>query len=380
MRKDTLIRAIKATEVIVPAKPGSLNSENVLDTDAAFAKRHLTGGSWTEFADQPKWILEMALENGLVGIGETYRSASKELIHAAMKELAGKDLLGLNWRGLPVNDQRIYEAFETAILDLGGKLLKAPVHQLLGGAFRTEVDCNGWTGRRTPEDAAQKAYEAMEKGHKVFKFKCSDEDPVRGWTEAIKKRCGDGIRIILDPNQRWNDVETTMRLMDGVDKGIMLGLEDPIRHGDIEGFRYLKENLGIPMYRHISLPYTQDITDIIRFVRADAVDGYNFNGSAYNSLLLAGIAHLEGKPCWRGSEVDLGISETMGLHIAAASVNCTIPSDIFGELVRVNDLIVSPIRFEKGAAVVPQGPGLGVELDRKGLDNYSTGQYLEVIV
>ncbi|HXO75059.1 MAG TPA: enolase C-terminal domain-like protein, partial [Puia sp.] len=297
-----------------------------------------------------------------------------------MNGLAGKDVLGLNWRVLPVDDQRIYEAFETAVLDLAGKLLKAPIHQLLGGAFRTSVDCNGWTGRRTPEDAAQKAFEAMEKGHKVFKFKCSDEDPVRGWTEAIKKRCGDGIKIILDPNQRWNDVETTMRLMDGVETEIMLGLEDPIRHADIAGFRYLKENLGIPMYRHISLPYTQDITDMIRFVRADAVDGYNFNGSAYNSLLLAGIAHLEGKPCWRGSEVDLGISETMGLHIAAASVNCTIPSDIFGELVRVDDLIVTPIRFERGAALVPQGPGLGVELDRKGLDNYSTGQYLEVIV
>ena len=380
MRKETLIRAIKATEVIVPAKPGSLNSENVLDKDAAFAKRHLTGGSWTEFANQPKWILEIVLENGFVGIGETYRSASKELIHAAIGELVGKDVLGLNWRVLPVDDQRIYEAFETAVLDLAGKLLKAPIYQLLGGAFRTTVDCNGWTGRRTPEDAAQKAYEAMEKGHKVFKFKCSDEDPVRGWTEAIKKRCGDGIKIILDPNQRWNDVETTMRLMDGVEKDIMLGLEDPIRHADIAGFRYLKENLGIPLYRHISLPYTQDITDMIRFVRTDAVDGYNFNGSAYNSLLLAGIAHLEGKPCWRGSEVDLGISETMGLHIAAASVNCTIPSDIFGELVRVDDLIVSPIRFERGAAVVPQGAGLGVELDRKGLDNYSTGQYLEVIV
>lgn len=380
MRRDTQIRAIKATEVVVPAKPGSLNSENVLDTDAAFAKRHLTGGSWTEFANQPKWILEIVLENGLIGIGETYRSASKELIHAGMKDLVGKDLLGLNWRVLPVDDQRIYEAFETAVLDLAGKLLNAPIHQLLGGAFRGTVDCNGWTGRRTPEDAAQKAFEAMEKGHKVFKFKCSDDDAVRGWTEAIKKRCGDGIKIILDPNQRWNDVETTMRLMDGVDPAIMLGLEDPIRHADIEGFRYLKENLGIPMYRHISLPYTQDITDMIRFVRADAVDGYNFNGSAYNSLLLAGIAQLEGKPCWRGSEVDLGISETMGLHIAAASINCTIPSDIFGELVRVDDLIVTPIRFERGAAVVPQGPGLGVELDRKGLDNYSTGQYLEVIV
>jgi L-alanine-DL-glutamate epimerase-like enolase superfamily enzyme len=374
--KPSSIVSIKATEVIVPARPGSLNSENVLDKDAAFAKRHLTGGSWTEFANQPKWIIEMSLQNGLTGIGETYRSADKTLVQQAMTELAGTDILNMNWRALPVTDQRIYEAFETAVLDLAGKLLKAPIHQILGGAFRTRVDCNGWTGRRTPEDAAQKAYEAMEKGHKVFKFKCSDEDPVRLWTEAIRKRCGDGIKIILDPNQRWKDVETTLHLMESVDGGIMLGLEDPILHADIEGFRYLKEKLGVPLYRHISLPYTQDIRDMIRFIRADAVDGYNFNGGAYNCVLLAEMAHLEGKSCWRGSEVDLGISETMGLHIAAASVSCTIPSDIFGELVRVDDLIVDPIRFERGAAVVPMGHGLGVELDRAALNKYKTGQEL----
>jgi len=374
----TRVRSIKATEVVVPARPGSLNSDTVLDKDTAFAKKFMTGGSWTEFANQPKWIIEITLQNGLTGIGETYRSASAELIRQAMADFLGQDILALNWRRLPVTDQRIYEAFETAVLDLVGQILGAPVSQVLGGAYRDRVDCNGWTGRRTPEDAAQKAYEAMEKGHKVFKFKCSDEDPVRLWTEEIKKRCGDGIKVILDPNQRWNNVETTLRLMEGVDKDVMLGLEDPILHADVEGFRYLKDQLGIPLYRHISLPYTQDIRDMIAFVRADAVDGYNFNGSAFNCVLLAEIAHLEGKACWRGSEVDLGISEVMGLHIAAASINCTIPSDIFGELVRLDDLVLEPMRFEQGAALVPQGKGLGITLDQEALNKYKTGGHLSV--
>lgn len=374
----TVIQSIKATEVIVPAKPGSLNSDEVIDKDSAFAKKFLTGERWTEFANQPKWIIELTLANGLTGIGETYRSASGELLHRAMQELVGQDVLKLNWRRLPIVDQRIYEAFESAVLDGVGKLLSVPVSQLLGGAYRDRIDCFGWTGRRTPEDAAQKAYEAMQKGHKAFKFKCSDEDPVRLWTEAIRDKCGDGIKILLDPNQRWTDVETTLRLMDGVDKTIMLGLEDPILHADVAGFKYLRETLGMPMYRHISLPYTQDIRDMIAFVRADAVDGYNVNGSAYNSVLLAEIAHLEDKACWRGSEVDLGISETMGLHVAAASINCTIPSDLFGELVRTDDLLVEPIHFENGAALVPQGAGLGIELDYTALETYQTGQTLLV--
>lgn len=372
----TTIVSLRATEVIVPAKAGSLNSETVLDRDTAFAQKFLTGESWTEFANQPKWIIEMTLANGLTGVGETYRSASGELIREALQEFVGKDVLKLNWRRLPVTDQRIYEAFESCVLDLVGKLLHVPVHQLLGGAYRNTVDCMGWTGRRTPEDAAQKAFEAMRKGHKVFKFKCSDEDPVRLWTEEIKKQCGDGIKVLLDPNQRWNDVKTTMNLMDGVEMDVMLGLEDPILHADVEGFKYLKKHLGIPLYRHISLPYTQDIRDMITFVRADAADGYNFNGSAYNCVLLAEIAHLEGKPCWRGSEVDLGISETMGLHIAAASINCTIPSDIFGELVRMDDLLADPIVFENGAAKVPQGHGLGITLDQHALQKYQTGKIL----
>jgi len=373
---DTTIQSITATEVIVPAKPGSLNSETIFDTDTAFAKKFLTGASWTEFSIQPKWIIEINLRNGLTGVGETYRSGSKDLIVEAMKSFIGMDVLKMNWRRLPVEDQRIYEAFETAILDVAGKILGAPVYQLLGGSYRDRVECNGWTGRRTPGEAADKAFEAMQKGQKVFKFKCSDEDPVRLWTNEIKKKCGHGIRIILDPNQRWKDVETTLRLMEGVDNDIMLGLEDPILHENVEGYKYLKQHLGIPIFRHISLPYTQDIRDIIAFIKADAADGYNFNGSAYNSILLAEIAHLEGKSCWRGSEVDLGISETMGLHIAAASVNCTIPSDIFGELVREDDLIAEGIHFERGAAIVPQGEGLGVLLDYSAIEKYKTGQSL----
>lgn len=369
----TEIQSILATEVVVPARPGSLNSEDVLDKDQNFAKKFLTGGSWTEFAIQPKWIIQIKLRNGLTGIGETYRSSSPEKIREAIKTLTGRNILTLNWRRLPITDQRIYEAFETAILDLAGQIANVPISQLLGGAYRNRVDCNGWTGRRNPEDAAQKAYEAMQKGHKIFKFKCSDEDPVRLWTAAIRKKCGTSIKIILDPNQRWNDVKTTIRLMEGVDAEVMYGLEDPILHEDIKGFAYLRKVLKVPLFRHISLPYTQDIRDIIRFIKEEAVDGYNFNGSAFNSVLLAEIAHLEGKSCWRGSEVDLGISEAMGVHIAAASINCTIPSDIFGELVRVDDLIEQPLQFEQGSVLVPDAPGLGVKLDQQALKQFATG-------
>jgi muconate cycloisomerase len=74
--------------------------------------------------------------------------------------------------------------------------------------------------------------------------------------------------------------------------------------------------------------------------------------------------------------VDLGILVKMALHIAAASINCSIPSDIFGELVREDDLIEEPIQFENGAALVTQREGLGVSLDYSALEKYKIGQSL----
>jgi len=58
------------------------------------------------------------------------------------------------------------------------------------------------------------------------------------------------------------------------------------------------------------------------------------------------------------------------LHACAAARNCTLRSDIFSELVRENDLITEPVSIKNARAVVPQAPGLGVQLDIKTLEEY----------
>jgi muconate cycloisomerase len=378
---NRLITRARATPVSVPARPDSINSPGIVEADAAFAKRFRTGGSWSEFHLQAKWILELETAEGLVGIGETYRSVPPESARAALRSVLGKDPLALPWRRLPVEDPRAYDAIESAVLDLAGRLIGVPVHQLLGGAARDRIECNGWTGRRTPADAARKADEAARRGHRVFKFKCADGDPVAEWILAIRERCGESIRVLLDPNQRWRDVATTMRLMEGVPPGMMYGLEDPVERQDYAGFRELRERLDMPIFVHVSLPYRhqgQRPEDLVAALTERCADGFNLNGPMVEFVTLAAAAALDGKPCWHGSEVDLGILEASALHAAAAAPSCTIPCDIFGELVREDDLIVSPIAFEGPWALVPQGPGLGVELDREALARFACGEAIEL--
>ncbi len=379
MNPSTITR-IRATPVRVPARPDSLNSLEIVEDDTTFSDKFKTGKSWTDFANQPKWIIELETASGERGIGETYRSVEESEVHQSAEALKGRDVFTLNWRELPVDSPRAYDAFESAVMDAAGRLLGVPVYQLLGGAYRDRIECSGWTGRRTPADAARKAKEAMERGHRVFKFKCSDADPVWEWCSAIQAECGESIKVLLDPNQRWHDVATTRRLLEGVLANVMYGLEDPIARQDYDGFRTLKQELDYPLFIHISLPYRhqgQNPQDALTAISQQCCDGFNFNGPMWAFVDLAQVAALAGMTCWHGSEVDLGILEASGLHACAAASSCVIPSDIFGELVREDDLIKAPLRFEQGHALVPQGPGLGVELDTVALERYRCGAVLE---
>jgi muconate cycloisomerase len=373
MRVHRIVSA-EATPVRVPARPDSLNSEGICDDDPEFARKFRAGRRWGDFVLEIKWIVEIRTADGLTGVGETYRGAQPEGVREGLEAVLRADVLRLNWRRLPVTDPRVYDALESAVMDLAGKIVGVPVSQLLGGRVCERIECAGWTGRRTPQDAARKAFEALRRGHRVFKVKCSDEDPIRDWIACIKDRCGGRIRVLLDPNQRWKDVDTTLRTMDGVDLEMIYALEDPIERSNYYGFRDLRRRLGVPIFMHIALPYSQGSEDLIAALRERCVDGFNFHGAMFDFVRLAEFAALEGLPCWHGSEVDLGILEASALQACAAAPSCTLPSDIFGELVRVDDLICEPIQFEQGYALVPERPGLGIELDREAAERFRAGE------
>lgn len=95
------------------------------------------------------------------------------------------------------------------------------------------------------------------------------------------------------------------------------------------------------------------LQDIIKAIQLGAADYFNFNAELSNFVRMANIADTAGIPCWHGSEVDLGIIEAGYLHACAAARNCTNRSDILGELVREDGLIVEPLEITGGAGSCP---------------------------
>ncbi len=383
MRVKHRITSIVATPVVVPSRPDSIMSPGIEDDwSKAAGIGKTSGGSTAKFPELPKYILRAGTNRGLVGLGETYRAVSLENLKRNAQVLVERDLDSLKLARLPFPLDREYDGFELLVYDLVGQAHKAPIYQLLGGRCRDRVECSMWTGRRTPEDAGRKAWEGQQRGFDAIKFKCSDTDDVAAWARQVRERCGPNMRMMFDPNQRWGDFDTAHRIMTELGGFNVIGIEDPVARSNYDDYRRLRGVGGLKVIIHISLPYVvhgQTIGDIIAAIRADCCDGFNFNGSMARFVELASIAELLDVPCWHGSEVDLGILEAGYVHAAAAAPACTWPSDIFGRLVREHDLLDKPLEFDGKHVRVPQGPGLGVELCPKALEQYRSGPDIDLV-
>ncbi len=64
----------------------------------------------------------------------------------------------------------------------------------------------------------------------------------------------------------------------------------------------------------------------------------------------------------------------MYLHSSAAARSCIWPGDIFGRLIRSHDLLKNPLRIEPPYAFLPDGPGLGIELDEAAIKAHETAR------
>lgn len=134
--------------------------------------------------------------------------------------------------------------------------------------------------------------------------------------------------------------------------------------------------LHIPLPMHVSLPYAkmgQLPQDAARAAKLETTDYFNFNGGIYAFRKLSSLADLFGLPYWHGSEVDLGIIEASFVHKSAAVETTILPADIFGRLIREHDLLREPLQIRAARVRVPDGPGLGIELDTDALAHYVVG-------
>jgi muconate cycloisomerase len=361
----TRIVRIRATEVVVRAHPGAIDSPSV--------HRPLHNKPWqgapgwsVQFDEMPKVVLELELRDGTTGLGELYRAHDRTVVEAFARSLLGVDVRTLSLQELPLARTHEYDGFEMALWDAYARSLGVRVVDLLGGPLRDRVLTSAWSSHRTVEEIGELARGFQREGFSTLKLKCSLEDDVVGWAAAIAEHAP-GLRLVLDPNGRFERLADARRIgLALAEIGNVDCLEDPLPHWMVDAWTQLRATVPIPLARHISLAYPQFAdrgSEAVVAHRFGIADMFNFTAGLADFQRLDHVADVMGAPCWHGSQVDLGIAEAAYLHSCAAARSATQPSDVFGRRIRAHDLLREPLRIEPPHVLLPEAPGLGVELD-----------------
>lgn len=339
-------------------------------------------------------IIEVETDEGITGIGETY--GGNEIVAAIAT--AKPFVLGIDPLQTGLLQHRLgvfcisYETqvspvaragIEMACLDAAGKALGQPVHALLGGAVRERVEVaaylffrypgtEGIKGEGTPEAILARAEELVERhGFRTIKLKGGVLPPYEEIcaVQLLRERFPTSP-LRWDPNAAWS-TDTAIRVARRLDReGLDLEyLEDPT--ANLEGMSQVRRAVStVPLATNMCLVSYEQLAPGIRLHSVDVIlaDVHYWGGFRANQKM-AGVAEAFGLGVGMHSDRELGISTAAMVHLAAAipNLNHAIDSHYHDQ---VDDVITQHLVYEQGHFRVPQGAGLGVELDREKVEKY----------
>jgi len=154
----------------------------------------------------------------------------------------------------------------------------------------------------------------------------------------------------------------------------ILFAEQPISTGDRSELAALRRETDIPIMADESAFTSGDVWHLTAERAVDIISVYpGKNGGIQGTVEAVYTAKAAGIPCAMGSNLELGIGTAAMLHLGAALPTIAseqYPGDFIGPLYHEADMPKRPLTLGPANAQVPDGPGLGVELDEEQLEKY----------
>ncbi len=271
-------------------------------------------------------------------------------------------------------------AIDIALWDIFGKVTGQSLSQLFGGRRRDRVRMYasiGGSAAATPAEMARKAALAAEQGHTMIKIRTdwgtarTDADPEHDWAvlSEVRKAIGDKVELGFDVNNGYT-VSTAIRMGRRVqDELKIMHYEEPVAQYDYAGIAQVVAALDVPVAAG-EQEYTRwQFRDLINQANVDVVqpdlvkcagitEALNIAAlvSAYNRVL---VPH----------QTQPAIGMAANLHFTAcfAREDHAQEYDINDKRAILNRIIHPPLEQKNGYLIVPDGPGLGIEVDETAL-------------
>ncbi len=338
-------------------------------------------------------------DEGVTGVGECFRrqpGVVKFLVEECLgPAIVGKDALdtGLRFRDMAAAGSAVemggavfcaIAGLDIALWDIKGKAFGVPIYKLLGGKVRDSVRVYASSMRRdlTPLEEGKRAAWFAERGYSGYKLHSAVpgeiDDPadetVRTVAE-VRAAVGDDVDILVDVNGAYS-VHQAMYIGSALEDLGVFHFEEPRPAQDLEGLARIADALTIPIasgemiythheYRDLITKGRVDIIqpDIVKvpgfteFVRIEALaSAFNVPITVHNTQpILSTVAHL---------------------HFCAASAMTPYSQEYNIEPISIRDewpVLKEPLEVVEGCIAVPEGPGLGVELDEDVVRRLSGG-------
>lgn len=338
-------------------------------------------------------IIEVVTDRGVKGTGETYGGAGTLAgVEAAKPFLLGADpfeieRLARRFQAFRITYEYhippyVWAGIEMALWDLVGKVLDRPLYSLLGGCERRTIPFaaylfyryrgeEGVGGESSPEDLFR-YYEGLVDRYGNFpavKIKGGVYPPEEELAAVARFResLGPRVAIRFDPNAAWS-VETSIRVLRQMEEYDPEFVEDPT--WGIEGMALVRRDVGVPLATNMCVIDFDQVPLAVRRRAIDvvALDPHYWGGILACKRLLA-VAETFRWGVFVHSDRELGVSTAAILHIMAAHPYITHPADSHYHH-QVGDVIREEFTYQQGHIRVPEGPGLGVELDPDRLKQY----------
>jgi len=363
-------------------------------------------------------IIELITDDNITGISEIPgNSKINDILDKAGELILGTDPFQLNELRSRIYDRfgeagedrrgdnpwdsrtlvHVYSAIEVACLDLQGKICGRPIVDLLGGKCRDFVSfdaylfyklkgaggklghgidprAKGWDAARqapalSPEELVYQAKAMMDEfGFGSIKLKGGvfpPEEEVKAIL-ALREAFGPGVPLRFDPNGVWS-VETSIKYGKQMED-VLEYLEDPIRGQ--EGMAEVRKALNVPLATNMCTTSFEDIPSSIRLGSEDIIlSDHHFWGGLRESINLGKLCQTFDRGLSMHSNSHLGISLIAMVHMAAAIPNLSYDLDTHYPWQSEEVIIGGRVKFEEGKVAVPREPGLGIELDKKAMEN-----------
>ena len=347
----------------------------------------------TTYVVPPRWLfLKIETDEGLIGWGEPVVEGRAHTVAAAVDELSdylvGKDPLqiekhwqamyrGAFYRGGPILMSAI-AGVDQALWDIKGKYHDAPIHQLLGGQVRDRIKVYAWVGGDRPADIVSSAQKAVSEGFSATKMNLTEElqviDHLSKIDEAVERiaslrsAVGNTLDIAVDFHGRVHAPMAKV-LIKAIEPYNPLFIEEPVLSEQLETMAQLRRSTHIPIATGERLYSRFDYKNLFTLGAADIIQpDVSHAGGITECKKIAAMA--ETWDLALAPHCPLGpIALAACLQIDAVSQNAFIQEQSQGiHYNQSNDLTdylsdPSVMHFSNGYVDIPQGPGLGIEIN-----------------